>query len=138
MGVELAAPRVSEAALQANFTNEIASGGTVRFLKNVMGLWLVQECRRAWERAGQDPRLRRADAAGGRGAGVRGIVEPDHAASSLRAGDAGRPGRLLPSQRAAGPGWRRADGAPVPWRAWPCVTAAVLEKLEELTGRVLR
>jgi rhamnulokinase len=52
MGVELAAPLLTESALGYNFTNEGGYGGTVRFLKNIMGLWLVQECRRAWERAG--------------------------------------------------------------------------------------
>ncbi len=52
MGVELPQPLVGEAAREANFTNEGGVAGTTRFLKNIMGLWLVQECRRAWERAG--------------------------------------------------------------------------------------
>jgi rhamnulokinase len=52
-GVELPAPLLGEEALAANFTNEGGVAGTVRLLKNVMGLWLVQECRRAWERAGK-------------------------------------------------------------------------------------
>jgi rhamnulokinase len=52
MGVELPAPLLGESALKYNFTNEGGVGGTVRFLKNIMGLWLVQECRRAWEREG--------------------------------------------------------------------------------------
>ena len=52
MGVELTAPRVNDETLAANFTNEGGVGGTVRLLKNIMGLWLVQECRRAWEREG--------------------------------------------------------------------------------------
>jgi rhamnulokinase len=52
MGVEIAAPLVSEQVLRHNFTNEGGAGGTIRFLKNIMGLWLVQECRRAWERSG--------------------------------------------------------------------------------------
>ena len=39
---------LSTAALQANLTNERGIDGTVRLLKNVMGLWLVQECRREW------------------------------------------------------------------------------------------
>jgi rhamnulokinase len=43
---------MTEKALAYNFTNEGGVGGTTRLLKNVMGLWLVQECRRAWERAG--------------------------------------------------------------------------------------
>src|SRR5207253_10683525 len=50
MGAELDAPLINEKALQHNFTNEGGVGGTTRFLKNIMGLWLVQECRRAWER----------------------------------------------------------------------------------------
>src|SRR5206468_6631221 len=45
-------PLVTDAARDANFTNEGGVAGTTRFLKNIMGLWLVQECRRAWERAG--------------------------------------------------------------------------------------
>lgn len=52
MGVELPQPLRNEAALKVNFTNEGGVGGTTRFLKNIMGLWLVQECRRAWERSG--------------------------------------------------------------------------------------
>lgn len=52
VGVELPAPVVSEQSLAVNFTNEGGVAGTTRLLKNVMGLWLVQECRRAWERAG--------------------------------------------------------------------------------------
>src|SRR5262249_34187809 len=52
MGVELPAPLVNDKAQEYNFTNEGGVGGTIRFLKNIAGLWLVQECRRAWERAG--------------------------------------------------------------------------------------
>jgi len=67
MGVELKQPLVGEAALEANFTNEGGVGGTTRFLKNIMGLWLVQECRRAWERAGTshgyDELMRQAETA---------------------------------------------------------------------------
>lgn len=48
VGVELDAPVLSERARAANLTNERGFGGTTRLLKNVMGLWLVQECRRAW------------------------------------------------------------------------------------------
>lgn len=53
MGMEVPAPIVDENSLKYNFTNEGGVGGTFRFLKNIMGLWLVQECRRTWERAGQ-------------------------------------------------------------------------------------
>ena len=52
VGVERREPLVSEASLAANFTNEGGLGGTIRFLKNVSGLWLVQGCRRAWSAEG--------------------------------------------------------------------------------------
>ena len=45
---------ISEATLAANFTNEGGVAGTTRLLKNIMGLWLVQECRRTWSRLGRD------------------------------------------------------------------------------------
>jgi rhamnulokinase len=48
VGVELDEPVTTPEALAANVTNEAGLGGTVRALKNVMGLWLLQECRREW------------------------------------------------------------------------------------------
>lgn len=52
MGAELAEPCVTPEARAANFTNEGGVDGTTRFLKNLIGLWPVQECRRAFEKAG--------------------------------------------------------------------------------------
>jgi rhamnulokinase len=51
-GMELNAPVLSAASRQANFTNEAGIDGTVRFLRNVTGLWLLQECVRHWGAAG--------------------------------------------------------------------------------------
>jgi rhamnulokinase len=48
MGVEMEAPLIHSAALAANFTNEGGIGGRVRFLKNIAGLWLLQQCRKEW------------------------------------------------------------------------------------------
>ena len=53
MGVELDAPLIDDKAFNYNYTNEGGFGGTTRFLKNIMGLWLVQECRREFERQGR-------------------------------------------------------------------------------------
>ncbi|MBI2422980.1 MAG: rhamnulokinase [Candidatus Hydrogenedentes bacterium] len=53
LGAELAQPCITEESLQLDFTNEGGVQGTIRFLKNIFGLWLVQECRRTWEREGQ-------------------------------------------------------------------------------------
>lgn len=52
MGVEVREPIVNEKSLAHNFTNEGGVCGTYRFLKNIMGLWLVQQCRRSFERDG--------------------------------------------------------------------------------------
>jgi rhamnulokinase len=52
MGLELPQAILSPLALQRNVTNEGGIDGTYRVLKNIMGLWLVQECRRAWSRSG--------------------------------------------------------------------------------------
>jgi rhamnulokinase len=54
MGVELDAPVINERSLALNFTNEVGAGGKIRLLKNIAGLWLLQECRRAWALAGRE------------------------------------------------------------------------------------
>lgn len=54
LGLELPAPVLTDAARLANLTNERGIDGTTRLLKNVMGLWLVQECRRTWAERGED------------------------------------------------------------------------------------
>lgn len=53
MGIESPVPILTPEAEKANFTNEIGFGGRIRFLKNIMGLWLIQESRRQWIREGQ-------------------------------------------------------------------------------------
>src|SRR5215208_6797945 len=55
LGTELERPIVDERALAWNFTNEVGIGGTYRLLRNIAGLWLVEGCRRAWERQGRWP-----------------------------------------------------------------------------------
>jgi sugar (pentulose or hexulose) kinase len=54
MGVELSHPVINERSLAYNFTNEGGVDGTFRLLKNIMGLWIVQECRRIWASQGAD------------------------------------------------------------------------------------
>lgn len=53
MGVEVPQPVVDDRVLRLNFTNEGGVGGTYRLLKNITGLWLVQECRRIWNQRGR-------------------------------------------------------------------------------------
>jgi len=136
MGVELDSPRVGEPALKANFTNEIGFGGTVRFLKNVMGLWLVQECRRIWERSGQtfgyDELMRLAKDAPAFGS----VIDPDDTTFILPA-----------SMPQAIADYCRKSGQTAPDGVGPVVRCAleslalryrwVLERLEELTDQTL-
>ena len=53
-GTELSEPVISEKGLAASYTNEGGYGGSIRFLTNIMGLWLIQESRRTWIKQGQD------------------------------------------------------------------------------------
>ena len=91
IGMELPKPAIAPEGMRANFTNEGGFGGTTRFLKNVMGLWLLQECRRTWAREGRDysyeelTRLAQAVPAAGP------LLDPDHPAF-LPPGD--MPGRI--------------------------------------------
>jgi rhamnulokinase len=54
MGVELDAPVIHDQSLALNFTNEVGAGNKIRLLKNIAGLWLLQECRRAWALDGRE------------------------------------------------------------------------------------
>jgi rhamnulokinase len=92
LGVETTHPVISAETMKYNFTNEGGVAGTTRLLKNIMGLWLVQECRRTWARAGRElsyeELINRAQAA----PAFRSLVDPDDS-SFLAPGD--MPGRLM-------------------------------------------
>jgi rhamnulokinase len=136
MGAEIEAPMVNEEVHAANFTNEGGVGGTIRFLKNIAGLWLVQECRRAWERGGQkfsyDELARLAEGA----KPFVSVIDPDHASF------------MLPQSMPEAIGeFCRKTGQPVPADAGAVVRCAleslalryrwVLDRLESLLGRRL-
>ena len=67
VGLELDAPVVTEAARSANFTNELGVDGRTRFLRNVGGLWLLQECMREWGRSDLDALIAEAALVGSGG-----------------------------------------------------------------------
>lgn len=54
MGVELKAPLTRPEVLNSGYSNEGGLNGTTRLMKNIMGLWIIQECRRDWQRQGRD------------------------------------------------------------------------------------
>ena len=71
VGVELRAPVITDAARRAGFSNESGVDGTTRFLRNVTGFWLLQECAREWRRPDLDELTRAA----GPEAGLRALID---------------------------------------------------------------
>ncbi len=80
IGLEVDAPIISEASYAANVTNEGGVGGTFRLLKNVMGLWLVQQCRAAWLAEGRDYDYDTLTRLAQEAAPFRSLIDPDDAA----------------------------------------------------------
>lgn len=78
VGIETTEPRITPETLAANFTNEGGACGTIRLLKNVMGLWLVQECRRSWARRGDDLSYARLTELAAEAAAFGPLIDPDH------------------------------------------------------------
>jgi rhamnulokinase len=54
MGIEVPAPIINDKSARLNFTNEGGIDGTTRFLKNITGMWLLEQCRAVWKAAGKD------------------------------------------------------------------------------------
>lgn len=54
MGIETEEPIITEESFQHNFTNEGGIEGTTRFLKNITGMWLLEQCRKEWEKGGRE------------------------------------------------------------------------------------
>ncbi|HEX3812446.1 MAG TPA: FGGY family carbohydrate kinase, partial [Mycobacteriales bacterium] len=79
VGVELDQPVRSAAGQSANFTNERGIDGTIRYLRNVMGLWLLQESIRIWREQGQRIELAELLAQAGREKAFASVVDPDAA-----------------------------------------------------------
>jgi rhamnulokinase len=77
MGVELEAPIMNDDALEGGFTNEGGVAGTVRVLRNITGLWLVQECRRQWAREGEQYSWDELLGAAAQSEPLRSLVDPD-------------------------------------------------------------
>ncbi|MBS1726843.1 MAG: rhamnulokinase [Armatimonadetes bacterium] len=73
LGIESQEPIISDETYRLNYTNEGGVCGTVRFCKNVMGLWILQECRRQWDNAGYAQLMAEAQSANSVGS----WIDPD-------------------------------------------------------------
>jgi rhamnulokinase len=74
-GVELPAPVITSASREAGFSNEAGIDGTTRFLRNVTGFWLIQECVRQWQSEGRQVDLDELRDAAGRLGGLRALID---------------------------------------------------------------
>ena len=92
MGIEVNDPIISDQVLRLNFTNEGGVADTFRFLKNIMGLWLLQECRRTWARRGRDMSYDQLMQLAADAEPFRSLIDPDDE-TFLSAGD--MPSRIL-------------------------------------------
>jgi rhamnulokinase len=79
LGVEVSRPVINAETMRYNFTNEGGVAGTIRLLKNIMGLWLVQECRRTWLRAGHDLSYEELMARAQAAPPFAALIDPDYA-----------------------------------------------------------
>lgn len=86
LGTEIDQPIMNEEAHELNFTNEGGYGNTYRLLKNIMGLWIIQESRREWERAGQAYTFPELVAMAEQAPAFAAFIDPDDA-SFLAPGD---------------------------------------------------
>ncbi len=134
MGIESPHPVVNDAVLKLNFTNEGGVGGTIRLLKNITGLWLVQECRRVWNAGGENLDWDALTQAAAAAVPLRSFIAPD-------APEFGVPGDMPEAIRA----FCRKTGQPVPDDRGAVIRCAleslalrfrqVLGMCEELNGR---
>ena len=134
VGAELDRPLVTPECLARNFTNEGGVGGTTRLLKNVCGLWLVQQCRASWRRSGQDWSWDQLTALAAEAPPLVTLIDPND------------PSLVAPADMPeAIRGLAREAGQPAPTTTAAVVRAALesvaaairrtLEELDELLGR---
>lgn len=133
LGVEVRDALLSPRVLELNFTNEGGVDGTYRLLKNIMGLWLLQQCRRSFAEKGSNHTYEQLAALAGQAPAFRSLVNPDDS-------------RFLnpPDMPAAIQEFCRETGQPVPetegqfarciLESLALTYASVLDGLEQLTG----
>jgi sugar (pentulose or hexulose) kinase len=133
LGVELDQPLISEAALAANYTNEGGVAGKIRFLKNIMGMWLIQESKAEWSRQGKKYSFDEIDMMAAEAEPFRSFIDPNDD-SFVAPGD-------MPSRIAE---FCRRTGQPVPETPGQIMRCALeslamryrmaLEEIEQITG----
>ena len=135
-GVELPGPLISAAGRAANFTNETGVSATSRFLRNASGLWILQECRRAWANEGREFDYSELTALAAAAEPFRSLVNPtdpvflrpDNMPAAIRefCSATGQPQPETPGQFAR-----------CALESLACMYAGLMEQMETVTGRSL-
>jgi rhamnulokinase len=136
MGVEAAEPDTSEEALQLGFTNEGGADGAVLLLKNITGLWIVQECQRHWASEGRECTWSELAAAAQTAKAFQCFIDPD-APGFLAQCD--MPRAIRQYCKASGQAAPETVGeiARCAFESLSLKYRSVLESLRKLTGRAL-
>jgi rhamnulokinase len=133
MGVETDKPITTPEALSYGFCNELGVAGSVRFLKNIGGLWLIQECKRQWELDGEKLSYAEMAALADHATPFTAFIDPDDASFAS-------PGEMPAKIRS----WCEQTGQPVPQNQGQVLRVAteslalkyrvVYERIRQLTG----
>lgn len=134
LGIESPTPIINAESLEKNFTNEVGLGGTIRFLKNIVGLWIVQESRRAWALAGDKYSFEELSHLATEAPSLRSLINPT---SSRFAKPNDMPQKVAD--------YCRSTGQPVPetpgqvirtvYESLALLYSLTIDNLEHLTGR---
>jgi len=136
IGVELPGPLINEAARAHNFTNEAGFNGTTRFLKNIVGLWLLQEARRAWARQGTELEYADLTREAEQAEPFRSLIDPNDP-RFLKPGD--MPERIAAYCRETGQAAPESPGqfARCIFESLALLYRQTLNELEQVTGRAI-
>jgi rhamnulokinase len=137
LGLELPEPLISEKVRERNFTNEAGYGGTTRFLKNIVGLWILQESRREWVRQRKEFDYATLTQEAENAEPFRSLIDP-RAPRFLKPGE-------MPQKISA---FCSETGQPTPetpgqfvrciFESLALLYRVTIEELEQLTGRTIR
>jgi len=137
IGVEMPEPLINDTVRAANFTNEFGYGGTIRFLKNIIGLWLVQECRRIWARDGHEYDYAALSRMAAEAPALRSLIQPNDPRFHC---PADMPAEIRAYCRETGQAEPQTPGEHMRciFDSLALLYAAKLDEIERLTGKRLR
>lgn len=136
MGVETRHPVLNEKSYRLNFTNEGGVCGTIRLLKNICGLWLIQESRRTWERQGKKLTFAEIESAAAEAKPFAAVIDPDSPDFS-RPGDMPANIRAFCKRTGQKPPATPGEIARTIYESLALKYRRIFGMLEELTGRRL-